>query len=146
MLADEVAGYLAGQGLGLTLGSSAANGVFAVPFPPEANDTATAIIEYGGEPPLDAFGPSLSAPVFERPRFQVCCRDRSDNTATCRGLIQSIYKKLRHFSGTMPIAFDPNSTVYGFVQALSPPAFLKFDENQRVYYVVSFSARKVESM
>ena len=101
MLGDEIATYLAGAGLGLSLSSTSGGVVFGVPFPPEAPDTACCVIEYGGGPPLDAFGASLSAPVYEQPRFQVLCRDRSDNAATCRALANSIYKALRHFSGTL---------------------------------------------
>ena len=142
MLGDEVAGYLAGAGLGLTIGSSGANGVFATVFPPDAADTATAIIEYGGDMTYDAFGPSLATPVFERPRFQVCCRDESNNTLTCRRLIQSIYKKLRHFAGVMG---STGQVTYGFIQAAAPPFFLKFDESQRVYYACNFMAIKSES-
>jgi len=111
MLGDEIATYLAGAGLGLTLSSSGTQ-VYGVPFPAEAPDTAACVIEYGGLAPYDAFGPSLSAPVFERPRFQIVCRDAQDRIAACRALILAVEKTLRHFSGTM------GSVTYGFVQAL----------------------------
>ena len=139
MLGDEIATYLAGAGLGLSLSSTSGGIVFGVPFPPEAPDTACCVIEYGGGPPLDAFGASLSAPVYEQPRFQVLCRDRSDNAATCRALANSIYKALRHFSGTI------GGVSYGFIQAVQPVAFLKFDENNRPYYYSEFDCRKQES-
>ena len=88
---------------------------------------------------MDAFGASLSAPVFEVPRFQVLCRDRSDSAATCRALAHSIYKVLRHFSGTI------NGVTYGFIQASAPVAFLKFDENMRPHYYSEYECYKQES-
>jgi len=139
VLGDEVATYLAGAGLGLSLTTSSSNGVFAVPFPPLAGDTATCVIEYGGRENVDAFGPSLSAPIFQRPRFQVVCRDSADNALACRTLAESIYKKLRHFSGTL------SGVTYGFVKAHRPPFFLNYDENQRIHYAINFEAHKTES-
>ena len=137
---DEVTTYLAASGLGLTAGSLGANGIFAGPFPPETTtNTNTCVIEYGGMEPVDAMGPSLAAPIFEQVRFQVLCRDSSDNLSTCRALANSIYKKLRHYSGAM------GGVNYAYVKALGPVFFLKFDENNRGYYACNFEARKAES-
>lgn len=140
MLGDEVATYLANAGIGFSLvASTSATIIFAVPFPPEAQDAAACIIEYGGMPPLDAMGPSGSAPVFEQPRFQLLVRDRPDNLAACRSLMNLGYKALRHFSGVL------SGVNYGFIQALSPVAFLKFDENNRGIYYANMEATKAES-
>jgi hypothetical protein len=141
MVGDEVAEYLAGAGLGLTVGSSGANGVFAVLFPVEANDTATCVIEYASDLSVESMGASLSPVLLERPRFQVICRDLQDNARTCRSLAQSIYKKLRHYSGTMGSA----SVSYPFVNSMGVPFFLKIDENMRVLYACNYVAYKAES-
>jgi len=138
VLGDEVATYLAGAGVGLSL-SSSGTVVFGVPFPPEAPNAAVCVIEYGGSAPVDAFGPSLSPSIFEQPRFQVLLRDTSDNLAACRALANSVYKVLRRYSGLM------GGINYAYVRALGPVAFLKFDENQRGYYYCEFEARKAES-
>lgn len=140
MLADDIATYLAGAGLGLSMGSSS-NGIFSTPFPTEAGETATCVIEYGGEPPLRAMGPALTAPVVERPRFQVVSRDASDNAMTCRSLQKDIWNKLEHHAATLAGATG-GTTVYHFIEALSSPSFLKLDESGRVYYACNFRAQK----
>lgn len=139
MVGDEVANYLAGAGIGMSLSSTSAGIVFGVPFPPEAPDTASCVIEYGGLAPVDAMGASLSPSIFEQPRFQLLCRDKSDNLAACRALANAAYKVLRRFSGAMA------GVNYAYVQALGPVFFLKFDENERGYYACNFQARKAES-
>lgn len=139
MLGDEVASYLAGAGLGLSATTAGGTVIFADPFPPTAPDTAVCIIEYGGSGSDDAFGPSLSSPVFEHPRFQLLCRDRPDNALACRTLAHNAKKKLRHFSGTM------GTVTYGYVRALGPVFFLKYDENARVHYACNFECTKQES-
>lgn len=144
MLADEIAIFLAAASLGLTVGSTAANGIFAVPFPTEAGDTATCVIEYPGKPPIRAMGPNLQAPVFERAKFQVLSRDGSNSSFDCRALQKNIWAALTHQSGTLT-GTTGGTTVYGYIDALSSPFFLKFDENARIYYACNFEAYKVLS-
>jgi len=147
-LEDEVANYLAGAGLGLTLGSSQANGVFADPFPPAAHDTSTCVVVYSGEESVKAFGPSLVADILEKPRFQVMTRDTPDKVRECKRLMLNINKKLRSLAGVTLTSVLPNSTgsvSYAYVKALGPPFFLKYDEAQRVVYACNYVALKAES-
>ena len=147
-LGDEVATYLAGAGIGLSLNAAAtsATPVFGIPFPPdpEAPDASVAVIAYAGRESLDAFGASLAGAIFERARFQVLNRDITNNQQTCVTLAGNIYKKLRHFSGTMTSSTGGTVT-YAFVRALGPPSFLKLDENQRAYWFTNYECMKSES-
>ena len=120
---------------------SSSNGIFSAPFPTEAGDSATCVIEYGGEPPLRAMGPAGTAPVMELPRFQVVSRDASDNAQVCRTLQKAIFNALEHQAGTLT-GSTGGTTVYNFIEALSAPAFQKFDESGRVYYSCNFRAKK----
>jgi hypothetical protein len=53
VLGDEVATYLAGAGIGMSLSSTSGWIIFGVPFPPEAPNAAACVIEYGGSAPVD---------------------------------------------------------------------------------------------
>lgn len=144
---DEIAYYLASAGLGLTFSASSAGGIHAGPFPPEASDTATCVIQTPGSPDIRGFGASLSTPFMEVPRFQVLTRDTADRQAIVRKLIISIDKKLDFFVGDMSsILTGATGTVtYYMIQSLGPPCFLKFDESHRVYYYANYEAYKQES-
>lgn len=141
MLADEIAQFLASQGLGLTVGSTAANGVWSVPFPTIASDTATCVIEYSGQAPLRSMSPTQSNPVFERAKFQVVSRDLPENAGTCRALQKSIQGVLQNMSGNLTTSTS-GTTFYGYMDALQPPFFLKYDESARIYYAANYLAIK----
>lgn len=145
MLADEIAQYLAGAGLGLVVGATSANGIFAVPFPIQAGDAATCVIEYPGLKPVRAMGPNLQPPIFEAAKFQVLSRDTPDNAQTCRRLQQSIWAALCHLSTTL-VGSTGGSTYYGYIDGIqSAPFFLKQDDSARVYYVCNYMAWKAPS-
>lgn len=141
MLADEIVIYLAGQSLGLTVGSTGTGGIFSVPFPTEAGDSATCIIEYQGKPPIRAMGPALQQPIFEQARFQVVSRDVSDRAFECRSLQKSILNSLSHLAVNLA-GTTGAVTVYGYVETLTPPFFLKYDESGRIVYASNYSALK----
>ena len=146
MLGDEVANYLAGQGLGFSLtATTSGTQIFGVPFPPDATTDALAcVIPYGGGENIDAFGPSLAAPLFQIARFQLLVRDHSNNQKNVVFLIEQAYRNLRHFVGSLT-GTSGVSVRYVWVKSLQPPAFLKFDENQRCHWVWSAEAMKEES-
>lgn len=145
MLADEIARYLAGAGLGLTVGATSGNGIFAVPFPTEAADAATCVIEYPGLKPVRAMGPNLTAPIFEAAKFQVLSRDTPDNAYTCRRLQLGIWAALCHLSTTL-VTSTGGSTFYGYIEGVqSAPFFLKQDDSLRLYYACNYLAWKAPS-
>ena len=134
-LATDVMTYLTTVGaLGLTAGTNA----FAVPFPEQAQDQAVCLIEYPGNSPEHAAGPSLTAPLYERPRFQIVCRDVEANAATCRALAESIYAALDGLADT-----TLGSARYLLIRALQSPFYLSTDGNGRHRYVCNYMAEKV---
>lgn len=147
MLGDEVANYLAGLGVGFTLtAATSATRIFGVPFPPDSTvpDAAACVIPYGGGENIDAFGPSLAAPLFQVARFQVLVRDHTDNQKSVVFLIEQAYRNLRHFVGTLT-GTSGVQVRYVWVKSLAPPSFLKFDENQRCNWVWNAECMKEES-
>lgn len=144
MLGDEIAIYLAGQGLGLVVGSTGSGGIFSLPFPTEAGDSATCVIEYPGKPPIRAMGPALQAPIFEQARFQLCSRDLSDRGFECRSLQKNMLNALSHLQVNLA-GTTGGVVVYGYVESLTPPFFLKYDESGRVVYATNYSALKAVS-
>lgn len=144
MLPDEIVRYLSTAGLGLTIGSTGTNGIFNVPFPTEAGDAATCVIEYPGKEPIRAMGPALQAPVFEDVKFQVVSRDKSDNAFTCRSLQKNIWAALTHLASTLT-GSTGGTTVYGYVDSVQSPFFMKYDDNARIYYACNYRALKVLS-
>lgn len=144
MLPDEIAIYLAGQSLGLVIGATSAGGLWSVPFPTEAGDSATCVIEYPGRPAIRAMGPALGAPLFEQAKFQVLSRDTRDRGYECRSLQQSITARLSQMAATLTTSTG-GTTVYGYVEPLQPPFFLKLDESSRIYFVTNFMAYKQAS-
>lgn len=141
MLSDEIATYLASQGLGLTMGSTGTGGIFNVPFPTEAGDTATCVIEYPGMEPIRAMGPSLSVAVFEQPKFQVVSRDITDRAYSCRMLMDNIFANLTQLSATLT-GGDGSQAFYGFIEPMQSPFFLKYDANGRILYSCNFRAKR----
>lgn len=134
-LASDVTTFIAAStALGLTAGTN----LFAVPFPEAAPDQAVCLIEYPGEAPEHAAGASASAPMYERPRFQIICRDAEANAATCRALAESIYVLLDGVADT-----TMSGTRYMQVRALQSPFYLSVDGRNRHRYVCNYSADKV---
>jgi hypothetical protein len=133
-----MATYLAGAGIGLAMGST--GNLFKVPFPDGSPDAAVSLLEYPGMEAVRAMGASLSAPVFERPRFQVTVRDTLQNFQTARTLATSIYNKLDGLSEeTM------GTTRYSYVRAIQTPFLLGpagEDKNARPRVVCNYEAVK----
>ena len=124
MLPVEVGTYLAGAGLGLTLGTN----LFMVPFPAGSPDACACFAEWGTEDALRAMGPSLGAPVAEQPRFKVMVRGSRDGAQAARTLAGNIHKKLDHL-GEITLS----GTRYLNIVA-EQPQFLSFDDNDRPRY------------
>lgn len=136
MVSDEIATYLAGAGLGLTLGTN----LYDVPFPigPGQPDAAVAVME----PPVeekaeDTFGGSLAAEAISKPHFRIEVRDKDPGAA--KTTMWSVFKKVRNLSATL------SGVRYLQIDSLGQPAFLKFDDNQRAIYYAEFRAWKEES-
>lgn len=134
-LPAEIATYLAGAGLGLTLNTS----VFDVPIPEKGPDAAVGILEAGGESDLGGFGESLSASEMERPRFVVAIRGSRDGGTAARALAEAVRKKLRRLG---PATLS--GTLYHDV-ACEPIAGPYYDQNGRPRYVIACAAHKAES-
>ena len=137
MLPVEVGDYLAGQGLGLTVGTN----LRYVPLTDADPDPAVAILETPGSQSEGAFGPSLSAPAFEHPRFVVIVRGSRDGGLVARTLAESIHKKLERLG---PVTRA--GTVYFDVRAQQPPFGPDYDANERVIYRAVYEATKERSV
>jgi hypothetical protein len=134
-LASDVCTYLAATtALGLTAGTN----LFSVPFPERAQEQAVCLIEYPGSAPEHGAGPSLTAPHYEVPRFQIICRDATSMAATCRALAESIYVNLDGLADT-----TLSGTRYMHVKALQSPFYLSQDQNGRHRVVCNYEATKV---
>ena len=133
MLLADVGNYLAGSGLGLTLGVN----LFQVPFPAASQDAAVCIVETPGEEDEFGSGPSLDPPALERPRFQVIARDDPQNALACRTLIEDVRQKLNNLG---PVTLG--TTVYHHVKATTPVFYLGPDQNERWRWVTNFEAMK----
>lgn len=135
MVAAELATYLAGAGLGLTVGTN----LFSFPFPTTAPDTAVCLVEWGSVPVPQNFGESLSPPSHERPQVKVIVRDARDAVGAARTQADAIYKKLRRLG---PVTLS--GVLYHNVYA-DLPAFLSLDENMRPRFHFDLDIWKQES-
>jgi len=134
MTPDEVATYLAGAGLGLTLGVD----LFDVPYPVLAQDRAVAIDIYNSLPADRTFGPSLTQPLGEHPEFNVFVRDARGNDAAAKTLAYAVFRKL-DFLGPVTLS----GVLYRDIRAIGgEPKFLAFDDNQRPVYSMTFLCDK----
>lgn len=134
MVVDEIAAYLAGAGLGLTLGTN----LFTVPFPVTAPDQAVAIDVYASQPADRTFGPSLTQPLGEHPEFNVFVRDARENAQAAQTLAYQIFRKL-DFLGPVTLS----GIVYRDVRAVGgEPKFMAFDQNMRPIYTMTLVCDK----
>ena len=141
---DDVASYLAGAGLGLTVATTSASGsLYKVPFPEAAPDAAVSLIVYAGQEAIRAMGTATTSlanaatPVAEVVRFQAVVRKDRDSFESCVSLAENIHKTLDHVANV-----TLGSTRYLYIKTLGPPAFLGFDGNARPRYFVNAEARK----
>ncbi|MEY4955953.1 MAG: hypothetical protein RL409_210 [Gemmatimonadota bacterium] len=139
MLLDEITNYLAGAGLGLTVGTN----LWMLPVPETADQSIiqTMVLEYGGRPPLRAMGPSLGDPVAETPRFNVGVIGQYEQFQDARQLAEDVYQALDNLANT-----TLGATRYLLVRALQPPIYLApDDEDNEHHFSINFEAVKERS-
>jgi len=94
-------------------------------------------VEYGGFETTRAIGVTN---VFENVRFQFRCRADQTSYEAARGSIESVYRALDGLAETtLPTS---TGTRYSWITAVSPPAFMLYDENGRPNFYANFQARK----
>lgn len=128
-LADDVAAFLAGAGLGLVAGTN----LFLQDVPAQP-DALVAVIEYPGRGPVGTHDDPAS---IEVPRFQVYARAAQYDAAAARASAEAAYKALRAVTNQ-----TLSGTFYLAIRALQSPFLLHRDENQRVVFAVNFEATK----
>lgn len=138
MLALDIATYLSGQGLGLTIASS--GNLFACPFPATAPQASVSIVEGTSRPTIRAFGPDLGAPVAERPTFKVTVRDVLNNFGAALTLARAIHDKLDWLTASTGMA--PSGARYMLVRAMTLPRYIGDDGNDRQLFVCDFDVTK----
>jgi len=139
MLLDEITNYLAGAGLGLTVGTN----LWMLPVPETADQSIiqTMVLEYGGRAPLRAMGPSLGDPVAETPRFNVGVIGQYEQFQDARQLAEDVYQALDNLANT-----TLGATRYLLVRALQPPIYLApDDEDNEHHFSINFEAVKERS-
>ncbi len=117
---DDLGVYLAAQGEG-TVGTDLFLGSM-----PETPDTAVALIEVGGEAPIDTFGTAAGTINVEKPQIQVLCRATQDDYSAARVKAESVYKNLHGLAGS-----TLNGTKYLSIDAVQAPFNLGRDANGR---------------
>ncbi len=139
MTSDELAAYLAGAGLGLTLGTD----LFSSPFPASSAvpvpDLAVAVVDTGSDESIGSFGASLSAVDVERPEVMVFVRGARDAVEVAKAKAYAVWKKLRRLG---PVTLS--GVLYHNVAA-RPPHLLGYDENKRPVYEILCDVWKEES-
>lgn len=139
MTSDELAVYLAGAGLGLTVGTN----LFSSPFPASSTipvpDLAVAVVDTGGDESIGSFGASLSAVDVERPEVMVFVRGGRDYVEAAKAKAYAVWKKLRRLG---PLSL---SGVLYYNVAASTPRLIGHDENKRPVYGIVCDVWKEES-
>ncbi|MFO7253131.1 MAG: minor capsid protein [Actinomycetes bacterium] len=123
MLLDDIASYLASQGI---------TGVYKG-YMPDQPDDLVALFEYAGSPTELTMGEG--DPVVERPGLQVRVRNRSYPAG--RAKIGEVVDALHGLAGA-----TINGTRYLLVRALQSPASLGLDAKNRSEFVVNFEVVK----
>lgn len=124
MILDELAGYIAAQGLG-TLGTS----LFLGRLPPTP-DGVIVLRESGGPPPVTTFDAS-----YERPTLQVLVR--GGVYASTRLQAERLYQALTTVANT-----SINGVWYAYVTPDGPPTLLELDETGRPIFVFNLEVEK----
>lgn len=136
MIVDELANGIGAASIPLVGGGNVTVGqsLFSYPWP-VAPDMAVLIGEYPGEAGVHV--KDLKEPVLERPRFQI--QVRAKRYPDARLLAERVYRFLNGYRG------DLGSVYYSRIEALSPPAFLRWDESGRALVVCNYKANKERS-
>jgi hypothetical protein len=124
MILDELAGYIAAQGLG-TLGTS----LFLGRLPPTP-DSVIALRESGGPPPINTFDAS-----YERPSLQVLVRGSAYTSARLQA--ERLYQALTTVANTAI-----SGVWYIHVTPDGPPTLLEHDESGRPILVFNLEVEK----
>lgn len=130
MLLDEIASYLASQGVG-TEGVD----LFKSLMPDEPSN-CVALYDYGGSPPAMTLG--AGAAQWEEPRIQVVARATTYSAA--RTKIGDVFTVLHSLLNT-----TLSGTLYISIEAVQSPFLLDRDESGRVRCACNFHIRKVLS-
>lgn len=130
MLANDIATRLSAVALG-TLGTD----LFDVPFPHDAPDVATCVVDRPGSYE-GTFGASLSAAAFEEGEFQVITRGSREAVTASRAAIEAVKTALHRLG---PIALG-GKTYYDI--RTSTPYFLRYDEEGRPMWAITGTTEK----
>lgn len=117
---DDLGVYLAAQGEG-TVGTNIFLGSM-----PDSPDDLVALIEVGGDPPVDTFGAVAGNINVEKPQIQVQCRAAQDDYSSARVKAESVYKNLHGLAGA-----TLNGTKYLSIDAVESPFNIGRDQNGR---------------
>ncbi len=128
---EDLAAYLDAQ-----LASHTSATDLFVALLPDQPDVATAILEYPGEAPLEAFGDS-SLPAVVQPRVQVVTRAASEDALASRARALEVYGALVKVGDE-----DLSGTRYFRVSALQHPFPLERDDRQRVVYACNYAVAR----
>lgn len=114
MLADEVAAYLAGAGIGLQAGVN----VFSRSVPDSCSVLAVGMVSLRGQRPIRTFGPSLAADLVQRPSLQIVVRGIENGTAAAAAKAKQVYDKLANLgpvtlSGVLYLDVQPEGGIEG---------------------------------
>jgi hypothetical protein len=123
MMIDDIATYLAGQGIG-TVGTNLFKGML-----PASPDNCVALFEYGGE------RPDLVGTYVERPKLNVRVRNTSYSAgrSACGSIIEDL-----HTVGDTTLS----GTRYLYIMALQSPIYLGRDGHERAEWSINFQVVK----
>ena len=117
---DDVATYLQTQGIG-TIGTNLFKGSL-----PDSPDALVALIEVGGDAPIDVLSMAAGTIKVERPVIRVVARAGQDDYQAARTKAASAYQQLHGLTGQ-----TLSGTRYLTIEARHPPFNLGRDENGR---------------
>jgi hypothetical protein len=123
---DDIASYLQTQGVG-TVGTDLFKAML-----PDTPDACVAVLEFGGDEPVDTYSVTAGTIKVERPALQIICRAAQDDYSAARTKAESAYKQL-HNLGPATLS----GTVYLGVKAREAPFTLGRDSNGR--WLVGFN-------
>lgn len=133
---NEIAAYIAATSTSFSAGPHATKiQIFIGDLPADQRDTAIALYESGGAPPVFTYG---SSPLVERPTVQVV--SRSTSYATARANATTIYNILAAIEGA-----TLSGTAYTRVTPSQSPFDLGTDADDRQLISCNYIAEKAVS-
>lgn len=106
-------------------------------FLPATPDAVIALEEALGLREIRAMGPSLSAPLFERPVLQVTTRSPRQDYIAGRSIAETVHQRLSGAGG-----LTLTGRRYSYIQALSPPFLERQDDEGRFRFVANYVVHK----